>query len=92
MIGKTTSLAGNSGIVRSLDPESAIDVDLAGGNWICPEQGGAYLFINVGGNLNMKLIGDSDFHTYVVPNSFEVRMAVKEISSSSTCSGIIALF
>ena len=66
MIGKTTSLAGNSGIVRSLDPESAIDVDLAGGNWICPEQGGA--------------------------NSFEVRMAVKEISSSSTCSGIIALF
>ena len=89
---RNRSLTGNSGYVRNLDPEQAIDVDVSVNDWISPEQGGAYLFVNVGGNLVMKLIGDDAFHTFVIPASFECRMAVKEISSSSTCSGIIALY
>jgi hypothetical protein len=89
---RKSSLAGNSGFVRSLEPENAIDVDVSAKNWVCPESGGAYLYVNVTGNLVMKLIGDDVFHTYVVPSSYECRMAVKEISSSSTCTGIIALF
>lgn len=91
-MGNNRSLIGNSGFVRNLDPESARDIDVSVSNWISPEQGGAYLYINVGGNLVMKLIGDTEFHTFVVPNSYECRMAVKEISSSSTCSGILALY
>lgn len=89
---RNRSLTGNSGYVRNLDPEKAETVDVSVNNWIAKEKGGAYLFVNVGGDLTMKLIGDTVFHTFTVPNSFEVRMAVKEISNTSTCSGIIALY
>lgn len=85
-------LAGNSGFVRNLDPESIHTIDVSVSNWLCPETGGAYLYINGGGNLVLKLIGDTDFHTLVVGNSYECRMAVKEISSSTTCTGIFALY
>lgn len=89
---KNVGLVGNSGYVRNLDPENIQDVDVSVNNWISPEKGGAYLFINVGGDLVIKLIGDTEFHTLVVPNSFECRMAVKEIDSTTSCTGIFALY
>jgi hypothetical protein len=88
---RSVSLSGNSGYVRNLDPECMIDVDVSINNWVCQENGGAYLYINVAGDLVIKLIGDNAFHTLTVSDGYECRMAVKEISSTSTCTGIIAL-
>jgi len=85
-------LQNRSGHVRNLEPEQIIDVDVSAVNYVCAEKEGCFLYINVGGNLVIKLIGDADFHTLVVPAGYECRMAVKEIDATTTCTGIKALF
>jgi len=85
-------LQNRSGHVRNLEPEQIIDVDVSAVNFVSTEPSGCYLYINVGGNLVIKLIGDTAFHTLVVPDGYECRMAVKEIDATTTCTGIKALY
>ena len=85
-------LQNRSGHVRNLEPEQIVDVDVSAVNFEAGNKEGCFLFVNGAGNLVIKLIGDSAFHTLVVPDSFECRMAVKEVSTTSTCTGIKALY